>query len=100
MRPPRPVGGGGRRCGAGTVRCVRERQLLGGGWIDRLLDGAFVVLAVLAQVEIWVQPEAENQPLLVVLTLVWTLAPLARRRLPFAAPVASLVAAGGDDVRR
>ncbi len=71
---------------------MRERQLLGGGWIDRLLDGAFVVLAVLAQVEIWVQPEAEHQPLLVVLTLVWTLAPLARRRLPFAAPVTSLVA--------
>ncbi len=78
--------------GAGTVRGVRERQLLGGGWIDRLLDGAFVVLAVLAQVEIWVQPEAEHQPLLVVLSLVWTLAPLARRRLPFAAPVTSLVA--------
>ena len=73
---------------------MRERQLLGGGWIDRLLDGAFVVLAVLAQVEIWVQPEAEHQPLLVVLTLVWTLAPLARRRLPFAAPVTSLVALG------
>ena len=71
---------------------MRERQLVGGGWIDRLLDVAFVVLAVLAQVEIWVKPEAENQPLLVVLTLVWTLAPLARRQLPFAAPVTSLIA--------
>ena len=70
------------------------RQLVGGGWADRLLDVAFVVLALLAQVEIWVKPEAENQPLLVVLSLVWTLAPLARRQLPFAAPVASLVAAG------
>ncbi len=73
---------------------MRIRQLLGGGWVDRLLDGAFVVLAVLAQVEIWVRSEAENQPLLVVLALVFTLAPLARRRLPFAAPMASLVAVG------
>jgi signal transduction histidine kinase len=70
------------------------RQLVGAGWADRLLDLAFIVLAVLAQVEIWVKPEAENQPLLVVLSLVWTLAPLARRQLPFAAPVAALVAAG------
>jgi signal transduction histidine kinase len=73
---------------------MRTTQLAGGGWIDRVLDVAFVVLAVVAQIEIWVLPEAENQPLLVVLSLVWTLAPLARRRLPFAAPVASLVAIG------
>jgi signal transduction histidine kinase len=69
-------------------------QKLAGAWVDRLLDGAFVLLAVLAQVEIWTRDEAENQPLLVVLALVWTLAPLARRRLPFAAPVAALVAVG------
>jgi len=69
-------------------------QRFAGAWVDRLLDGAFVLLAVLAQIEIWVRSEAENQPLLVVLALVWTLAPLARRRLPFAAPVASLVAVG------
>jgi signal transduction histidine kinase len=68
--------------------------LTGGSWVDRLLDLAFVVLAVLALVEIWVRPEAENQPLLVVLALVFTLAPLARRQLPFAAPMASLVAVG------
>jgi signal transduction histidine kinase len=71
---------------------VQTTQAPGGSWIDRLVDAAFVVLAVLAQIEIWVRPEAEHQPLLVALTLVWTLAPLARRRLPFAAPVASLVA--------
>jgi len=53
-----------------------------------------VALAVLAQVEVWTRPEAESQPLLVVLTLVWTLAPLARRPFPFAAPTASLVAVG------
>ena len=69
-------------------------RLLSGSWIDRLLDAAFVVLAVVAQVEIWLRDEAENQPLLVVLALVWTLAPLARRRWPFAAPVAALVAVG------
>jgi signal transduction histidine kinase len=73
---------------------VRTRQFLGGSWVDWLLDAAFVALAVLAQVEVWVRPEAENQPLLVVLTLVWTLAPLARRRFPFAAPMAALVAVG------
>jgi signal transduction histidine kinase len=73
---------------------VQTTQAPGGSWIDRLVDAAFLVLAVLAQIEIWVRPEAEHQPLLVALTLVWTLAPLARRRLPFAAPVASLVALG------
>jgi signal transduction histidine kinase len=73
---------------------MRMRQLFGGGWSDRLVDGAFVLLAALALVEVGVRREAENQPLLVVLTLVWTLAPLARRRLPFAAPVAALAAVG------
>jgi signal transduction histidine kinase len=70
-------------------------RLLSGSWIDRSLDVAFLALAVLAQVEIWVKDEAENQPLLVVLSLVWTLAPLARRRWPFAAPVVALIAVGG-----
>jgi signal transduction histidine kinase len=70
------------------------RRLLGASSVDRLLDAAFVLTAVLAQVEIWVRPEAELQPLLVVLALVFTLAPLARRQLPFAAPVAAMAAVG------
>jgi signal transduction histidine kinase len=73
---------------------VGSARVLSGSWVDRSLDVAFLALAVLAQVEIWVKDEAENQPLLVVLSLVWTLAPLARRRWPFAAPVVALIAVG------
>jgi signal transduction histidine kinase len=79
---------------AGTVRHVRTSRFPGASWVDWLLDAAFVLLAVLAQVEVWTRPEAENEALLVVLTLVWTLAPLARRQLPFAAPMAALIAVG------
>ncbi len=60
--------------------------------LDSGLDVAFVALAVGAQAEIWLRDEARLQPALVVLTLVWTLAPLARRQFPFAAPMVALFA--------
>jgi signal transduction histidine kinase len=60
-----------------------------------LFDTVLVVLAVVAQVEIWTSAGAESEGWLVPLTLLWTLVPFARRRFPFGAPVVALFALAG-----
>jgi signal transduction histidine kinase len=65
---------------ASTVAAVRE--LAARRWID----GFVVVLAVVAQVEVWTQPAEIPRPVAAVAALAWTLPLLARRRFPLAAP--------------
>jgi signal transduction histidine kinase len=56
------------------------------------LDLGLVGLAIAAQVEVWVLTEAESEWLLAPLALLATLAPVARRRAPFGAPLVALLA--------
>ena len=59
------------------------RELLARRW----LDGLLVILAVLAQVELWIEPPpGASGPVAALAALLWTLPLLLRRRFPFGAP--------------
>ncbi|MDQ3849631.1 MAG: histidine kinase [Actinomycetota bacterium] len=60
------------------------RELLARRWID----GLVVVLAVVAQVEVWTQPAQIPRPVAALGALAWTLPLLLRRRFPLGAPAA------------
>jgi signal transduction histidine kinase len=51
------------------------------------LDGCFVVLAVLAQVEVWTGPAETARPVAAIGALLWTLPFLLRHRFPLGSPV-------------
>jgi signal transduction histidine kinase len=51
------------------------------------LDVFVVLLAVIAEIKIWIAPGEGPRAVFIVGTLLWTLPLLLRRRLPFAAPV-------------
>ena len=75
--------------GAGYRQSVRFRRFIE----DHGLDAMIVVLFVLAEIELWVSDTVSGpKPVLVVGAALWTLPVLARRRFPFAAPAAAVVA--------
>jgi signal transduction histidine kinase len=51
------------------------------------LDGLVVLLAIVAEIKIWIVPGAGPNVVFIVGSLLWTLPLLLRRRFPFAAPV-------------
>jgi signal transduction histidine kinase len=69
-------------------------RLFQGRFLEFGLDVGLVLLAVGSQFEVWLVSEAEHEWLLSPLALIAALAPIARRRAPFAAPLASLAALG------
>jgi signal transduction histidine kinase len=52
-----------------------------------LFDGLVVLLAVTAEIKVWIVPGEGPKAVFIVGSLLWTLPLLLRRRLPFAAPV-------------
>ena len=68
---------------------------LGGLRIRHAVDGLVVVLAVVAQVELWAAPVWGRTPALSLAALVGTLPLLVRRRFPFGAPTLVFVALAG-----
>jgi len=53
----------------------------------RPLDALVVLLAVVAEVKVWIVPGAGPKLVFIIASLLWTLPLLLRRRFPFAAPV-------------
>jgi signal transduction histidine kinase len=70
------------------------RRLVDGRWLELGLDIGLVLLAIASQFEVWLGEEAEHEWLLSPLVLGAALAPIARRRAPFAAPLGSVAALG------
>jgi signal transduction histidine kinase len=64
-------------------------------WRDPL-DVLVVLLAVVAEVKIWIHPGEGPKAVFIVGTLLWTLPLLLRRRFPFAAPVFAFSAQAGS----
>lgn len=61
---------------------------------DRRIDVLVVVLAVAAQIEVWIDPELTPRALTTPAALLWTLPLLLRRRYPLAAPLAVFATIG------
>jgi signal transduction histidine kinase len=61
-----------------------------------VLDALLVLLAVVAEIKVWVVPEDGPKAVFIVGSLLWTLPLLWRRRLPFAAPVFAFAAQAGS----
>ena len=65
-------------------------------WLRRhVLDSLIVLLAVVAEIKVWVVPHSGPKAVFIVGSLLWTLPLLLRHRLPFAAPVFAFAAQTG-----
>jgi signal transduction histidine kinase len=61
-----------------------------------VLDALVVLLAVVAEIKVWVVPWDGPKAVFIVASLLWTLPLLLRRRLPFAAPVFAFAVQAGS----
>ena len=61
-----------------------------------LFDSLVVLLAVIAEIKVWIAPGSGPKAVFIVASLLWTLPLLLRRRLPFAAPVLCFAVQAGS----
>ena len=61
-----------------------------------LFDSLVVLLAVIAEIKVWIAPGSGPKAVFIVCSLLWTLPLLLRRRLPFAAPVLCFAVQAGS----
>ncbi len=61
-----------------------------------LFDLLVVLLAVVAEIKVWIAPGSGPKAVFIVCSLLWTLPLLLRRRLPFAAPVLCFAVQAGS----